>query len=282
MTQLFTEIDRVRDFLHGQHGIGLIPTMGALHQGHLSLIQRSRCQDRTVVVSIFINPLQFSPGEDYHLYPRQLERDLEFCQGLEVDAVFAPNAQEIFGLTQSTLVHPPAAMTEGLCGRSRSGHFVGVATVVTKLLNIVQPNRAYFGQKDAQQLAIIQNLVKDLNFSVEVISCPTARDNQGLALSSRNQYLTEAQKKIAPQIYASLQAAQVAFKNGEKNSDRLCQIVINHLADLPELALDYVQVVDQHTLASIECIQDSAQDFALLAIAVYLGKTRLIDNILLN
>ncbi len=288
MTQLFSKINQLHEFLASRQALsltatGLIPTMGALHQGHLSLIQRSLAQDQTTIVSIFVNPIQFAPGEDFERYPRQLEQDLALCQQAGVDAVFAPDAQEIFGenwvdSSQKTLIHPPAAITEVLCGRSRPGHFVGVATLVTKLLNIVQPQHAYFGQKDAQQVAVIKSLVKDLNLPVEIISCPIARDKQGLALSSRNQHLTEAQRIVAPQIFASLQAAQSVFINDQKDSDCLCQIVINYLANLPELKLDYLQVVDPHTMQSISSIAHSG----LLAIAVYLGKIRLIDNILLT
>jgi pantoate ligase / CMP/dCMP kinase len=285
-TALFTKNSELRQFLRnrqslGAGSIGLIPTMGALHQGHLSLIERSRQLDQTVVVSIFVNPLQFAPGEDYQQYPRLLVQDLALCNAAGVDAVFAPDRSEIWPensiktaelktdeirpLEPRTLVYPPAALTNVLCGRSRPGHFVGVATVVVKLLNIVQPQRAYFGQKDAQQLVIIQRIVNDLNLPVDII-----------------QYLSAAQKQIAPQIYASLMIAFNAFIKGEKNSDRLCNLVNNRLTNLglsaDRLRLDYLEIVDQQTLQPIDHIQDSA----LLAIAVYLDKTRLIDNILLT
>jgi pantoate ligase / CMP/dCMP kinase len=279
MTQLFTKITELREFLTDRKQIGLIPTMGALHQGHLSLIERSRQQDQVVVVSIFVNKLQFAPTEDFQQYPRQLNQDLYLCEEAGVDIVFAPDDQEIWQDRQpKTLIQPPSFLSEGLCGRSRPGHFIGVATVVVKLLNIVQPDRAYFGQKDAQQLAIIQQMVKDLNLPVEIIPCAIARDIEGMALSSRNQYLNAAEKLIAPQIYASLEVAQTAFFNGEQNSDRLLDLVQSYLANTPQLKLDYLQIVDPHSLQPLKSISENA----LLAIAVYLGKTRLIDNILLT
>jgi len=179
--------------------VGLVPTMGALHAGHLSLIERARRENAIVIVSIFVNPLQFGPTEDFQCYPRQLEEDRQLCEQLGVDAIFSPTPMELYGNrlptsdggTELTQVVPPAAMTSVLCGRSRTGHFQGVATVVTKLLNLVQPERAYFGQKDAQQLAIIRRLVTDLNLPVAIVACPIVREESGLALSSRNQYLTQ-------------------------------------------------------------------------------------------
>ena len=207
--------------------IGLVPTMGALHQGHLSLIDRAIADNKLVVVSIFVNPLQFAPTEDLSSYPRQLENDLKLCEDMGVDYVFAPAPEEMDSqgdteaLSTKTKVIPPGNMTNILCGKYRPDHFTGVATVVTKLLNIVQPDRAYFGQKDAQQLAIIRRLVKDLNLTVEIVPCPIVREESGLALSSRNQYLTESEKTQAAKIYRSLQQAKLAFSEGEIDTDAL-------------------------------------------------------------
>ncbi|MDX1977700.1 MAG: pantoate--beta-alanine ligase [Pseudanabaenaceae cyanobacterium bins.68] len=255
--------------------LGLIPTMGALHQGHLSLIERSRHTDQLVAVSIFVNPRQFAAHEDLATYPRSLDQDLQLCEQAGVDFVFAPDPSQIWPNPNPTLVYPPPELTEQLCGRSRPGHFIGVATIVLKLLNIFQPDRAYFGEKDAQQLAIIQRLVQDLNLPVKIIPCPIYRDPDGLALSSRNQYLTPSQRQIAPQIYASLRRAQTMFQQGERQAEVLIQAVLDQLP--PPFQLDYLELVDQNTLQKIGYVQSSA----LLAIAVYLGTTRLIDNIVL-
>lgn len=253
--------------------LGLIPTMGALHPGHLSLIERSRRTDQIVVVSIFVNPLQFAPHEDLATYPRTLAQDLQLCQQAGVDIVFVPDASQIWPTPNPTLVYPPPQLTTPLCGRSRPGHFIGVATIVLKLLNLFQPNHAYFGQKDAQQLAIIQRLVQDLNLPVTIIPCPTYRDAQGLALSSRNQYLTPSQRQIAPQIYAGLRQAQNCYRQGERQAEALFQVVLEKLD--PQFQVDYLELVDQNTLEKLGYVQPNA----ILAIAVYLGSTRLIDNI---
>ena len=211
--------------------IGLVPTMGALHQGHLSLIERAIAENDLVIVSIFVNPLQFAPTEDLAKYPRQLEQDLKLCQQLGVDLVFAPDTQEMNSsggtatLANTTTVIPPQNMTGGLCGKFRPDHFTGVATIVTKLFNIIQPDRAYFGQKDAQQLAIIRRLVTDLDIPVKIIACPIIREASGLALSSRNKYLTAREKEQAAQIYRSLQQAATAFTQGELNAMALINLV---------------------------------------------------------
>jgi len=275
--------------------VGLVPTMGALHAGHLSLIERARRENAIVIVSIFVNPLQFGPTEDFQHYPRQLEEDRQLCEQLGVDAIFAPTAVELYGNrlptsdggTELTQVVPPAAMTSVLCGRSRTGHFQGVATVVTKLLNLVQPERAYFGQKDAQQLAIIRRLVTDLNLPVAIVACPIVREESGLALSSRNQYLTQSQKAQAPVLFRALQQAQKVFQAGECDAsfgkplcDRttLIEVVKSELASVSDIQVEYIELVHPTTLMPLEQVDDCG----LLAIAARFGSTRLIDNVLLQ
>ena len=263
--------------------VGLVPTMGALHQGHLSLIKRAIAENEFVVVSIYVNPLQFAPTEDLSNYPRQLEPDLELCRELGVDLVFAPEPEEMNGkadtlvLEQTTAVVPPSNLTKVLCGKYRSGHFVGVATIVTKLLNIIQPNQAYFGQKDAQQLAIIRRLVKDLKIPVQIIASPIIREASGLAFSSRNQYLTATEKDQAAHIYASLHQAKLAFVRGESSSRVLIDLVKQKLT-ATEVKIQYIELVDPDSLQSIELVEQAG----LLAIAAYVGSTRLIDNVMLQ
>ncbi len=264
--------------------VGLVPTMGALHQGHLSLIQRAIAENQTVVVSIFVNPLQFAPTEDLSNYPRQLKQDLEFCREMGVDLVFAPELGEMNSsgdtqaLNSTTAVIPPRSMTEVLCGKYRPGHFTGVATVVSKLFNIIQPNKAYFGQKDAQQLAIIRRLIEDLNIPVEIVPCPIIREASGLALSSRNQYLTATEKEQAAQIYQSLQRAKLAFDNEEFDTTVLINLVKQELDPIEEVKIQYVELVNPINLQPIEQIKHTG----LLAIAAHVGSTRLIDNIVLQ
>ena len=284
---LLQTISELRSHLavHRQNSqkIALVPTMGALHQGHISLIERAIAENNIVVVSIFVNPLQFAPTEDLSNYPRQLERDLKICEELGVDVVFAPSAAEINSsgdtrsLFHTTAVIPPASMTEVLCGKYRPDHFKGVATIVTKLFNIVQPHRAYFGQKDAQQLAIIHRLVKDLSIPVEIVACPIVREASGLALSSRNQYLTSAEKEQAAGIYRSLQQAKLSFDKGLTSRD-LIDLVKQELDRVKEVKIQYVGLVDPVNLQPIEEIKQNG----LLAIAAYVGSTRLIDNIVLQ
>ncbi len=281
--------------------VGLVPTMGALHDGHLSLIERARQENTTVIVTIFVNPLQFGPTEDYQHYPRTSDRDRQLCEQAGVDVVFAPTVQEMgvgssdSGVLSSELdlknsaprtphpalftqVVPPAAMTSKLCGKSRPGHFQGVATIVTKLLNLIQPDRAYFGQKDAQQLAIIQRLVTDLNLPVEVVGCPTVREASGLAFSSRNQYLTAEQKAQAAGLYRSLQQAEKQFHAGDRHSSSLIEAVKTELAHVPSVQPEYVELVHPATLVALE----EVEEVGMLAIAAHVGAVRLIDNVLLR
>jgi len=258
--------------------------MGALHPGHLSLIQRASQDNQRVVVSIFINPLQFAPQEDLASYPQDLQRDLDLCASLGVDGVFAPSPGEFYGYgvgaglgNPVTQVQPRPYLMQTLCARSRPTHFQGVATVVTKLLGLIQPDRVYFGQKDAQQLAVIRALVQDLNLGTEVIACPIVRDTDGLALSSRNRYLNPAQRQQAPLLHQSLQAAQAQFQAGQTQAAMLLDTVRATLAQGPDLRLDYGELVDPDTLQPL----DTVDDRGLLAVAAWLGSARLIDNVIL-
>ncbi|BAZ14498.1 cytidylate kinase [Calothrix sp. NIES-4071] len=267
-----------------QTAVGLVPTMGALHQGHLSLIKRARLENATVIVSIFVNPLQFGPKEDYQQYPRTLDQDRELCEEAGVDVIFAPTPEQM-GITEKyiqesiiTQVIPPSAMISGLCGRSRLGHFQGVTTIVTKLFNLVKPDRAYFGQKDGQQLAVIKKLVIDLNLPIEIVACPTVREASGLARSSRNKYLSEPEKEQAAILYQSLQLAQTAFKAGNRNANELIALVEQCLARVNPVIVEYVELVEPTTLMPLEFIQEEG----MLAIAARLGSTRLIDNTILR
>lgn len=259
--------------------IGFVPTMGALHAGHLSLIDRARRETDRVVVSIFVNPLQFAPNEDFGRYPRQLERDRALCESAGVDVLFAPTPEEMgVNASAQTYVQPPKAMMVGLCGAFRPGHFEGVATIVTKLFNLVQPDRAYFGQKDAQQVAIIRQVVRDLHLPVEIIACSIVREANGLALSSRNQYLSDEEKIQAATLYQSLATAQKLFRTGERSSATLVQAVKLELANVPVIHPEYIELVDPMTLEPLETVTHEG----LLALAARIGSTRLIDNYVLR
>lgn len=261
--------------------IGLVPTMGALHLGHLSLIERAKQENDLVIVSIFINPLQFAPTEDYQSYPRNLEGDRSLCEKVGVDAIFVPAVEELGvgeTLSSRTQVVPPESMTAVLCGKTRPGHFQGVATIVTQLFNIVQPDRAYFGQKDAQQVAIIRRLVKDLSFPIQIVTCPTVRETSGLAKSSRNQYLNWEQKEQATVLYRSLQQAEIAFRSGKQDSEALKEIAREELATVEFVAVEYIELVDPDTLMPLNKIEQQG----LLAISARVGAARLIDNVVLK
>ncbi|NJL48051.1 MAG: bifunctional pantoate--beta-alanine ligase/(d)CMP kinase [Leptolyngbyaceae cyanobacterium SM2_5_2] len=263
--------------------VGLVPTMGGLHQGHLSLIERARQDNDIVVVSIFLNPLQFGPQEDLARYPQNPTHDLRLCEQAEVNVVFMPTPQALYGEAKPlvgalTQVVPPRAMMAVLCGPYRPGHFEGVATVVTKLLSLVAPDRTYFGYKDAQQLAIIKRLTKDLNLPGQMIGCPTVREDSGLALSSRNAYLSEAERHDATALYRGLRSAQDLFKAGERSGPVLIMAVQQCLAEVPQIHAQYVDLVHPDTLLPLETVESTG----LLAVAAYLGSTRLIDNIMLR
>ena len=230
--------------------VGFVPTMGALHAGHGSLIERARAESDFVVVSIFVNPLQFGENEDLDQYPRTLEGDRQFCEELGVDLIFAPSVDEIYGKEESVEIVPPASMTSGLCGKYRPGHFRGVATIVVKLLQLVCPNVAYFGEKDAQQLAIIKRLAQDLYLPYLIQGCPIVREASGLALSSRNQYLSEQEKSQALGLSQALIAAQSAFQSGEKDVEKLVALAQQTLQKFPEVKLQYLELVHPETLQS--------------------------------
>jgi pantoate--beta-alanine ligase len=250
--------------------------MGALHKGHLSLVRRARADDDTVVVSIFVNPTQFGPSEDYARYPRDPDRDLALLRDLGTDVVFMPPVEEMYPEGFDTYVQVEK-LSQVLEGASRPGHFRGVATVVTKLFNIVQPHRAYFGQKDAQQLAVIRRLTRDLDLPVEVVGLPTVREPDGLAMSSRNAYLSPEERKAAPVLYRSLEAAQELWRSGVRDVSLIRQRMNEVLAAEPLARVDYVSVADAETLEELETVDRPA----LVSLAVRIGGTRLIDNVTL-
>ncbi len=255
---------------------GFVPTMGYLHEGHLSLVRRARAENNHVAVSIFVNPTQFGPHEDYDRYPRDLERDLRLLEPLGVDLVFAPSVEEMYppGFQTWVIVEE---ISRPLEGAARPGHFRGVATIVAKLLNIIQPDRAYFGQKDAQQAVVIRRMVRDLNIPVEIVVCPTVREPDGLAMSSRNTYLSPEERRAATVLFRALQTAKAYYEQGERDAERLREAMRTVIQAEPLARLDYVSVADPETLQELSRVEGRA----LLSLAVYIGKTRLIDNILL-
>ena len=254
--------------------IGLVPTMGALHTGHGRLIDAARRETGCVVVSIFVNPIQFDRGDDYERYPRPLSRDVEFCSAHGVDFVFAPSAAEMYPDTPLAFVEV-AGISEHLCGQFRPGHFRGVATVVLKLLNIVQPDRAYFGEKDAQQLAVIRRMVSDLNFPVAIVEVPTVRDADGLALSSRNQLLSAEERRIAPFLILALKTARDLISGGQTRSTVIKREALRILEGYPEIRVEYLEIVGAEDMQPVAEISGSVR----VAGAIWIGKTRLIDNI---
>ena len=253
--------------------VALVPTMGYLHEGHKSLMERARKENDKVVVSIFVNPMQFGPNEDLESYPRDLDRDSKICEAAGVDLIFHPEVEEMYGPDFHAYVDMHT-LPEKLCGASRPVHFRGVQTVVSKLFHIIPADRAYFGQKDAQQLAIIRRMVMDLNFDIEIIGCPIIREEDGLAKSSRNTYLSEEERKRAVILNQSLEAAMDAINAGEKDAAKVKQIIIDMLHTCPLAKIDYVEVVSFDTIQPIEKVEGAV----LIAIAVYIGTTRLIDN----
>ncbi len=260
-----------------EDGVGLVPTMGYLHEGHLSLARRARQENALVVMSIFVNPTQFGPNEDLSHYPRDLERDLFLAEEEGVDLVFHPPPEEMYLPGHATWVDVEG-LTEHLCGASRPGHFRGVSTVVTKLFGICRPDRAYFGQKDAQQAFVIRRLTADLDLGVEVVVCPTVREPDGLALSSRNVYLTEEERAEAPVLYRALRSAEALIASGERDARLVVRDVLEVLAQSPHGRVDYVEVVDTATLQPLEILAGEV----LLALAVWFGGTRLIDNLVVR
>jgi pantoate--beta-alanine ligase len=257
--------------------IGFVPTMGALHAGHTRLLEIARQQNDFVVASIFVNPLQFDRKDDLGAYPRTFSEDLAICSSFGVDAVFAPGAEEIYPSEQLTFVEVPA-LCEHLCGQFRPGHFRGVATVVLKLFNIVRPDSAYFGQKDAQQLSVIRRMVQDLNLPINVVPVPTVREPDGLALSSRNKHLTPEQRAVAPVLYRALCRAVELLESGQRSVSVVSEEVFPLFTEIPEVRLEYFEITDPNTLRPL----DQVEGPALIAGAMFLGCTRLIDNIIVQ
>lgn len=253
--------------------VGLVPTMGYLHEGHKSLIDKAVEQNDKVVVSVFVNPIQFGPKEDLATYPRDLKRDAAMCENAGADLIFHPEKEDMYFDDFCTYVDMEG-LTEGLCGRTRPTHFRGVCTVVSKLFHIVQPDRAYFGQKDAQQLAVIRRMVRDLNFGLEIVGCPIVREKDGLAKSSRNTYLSPEERQAATILHKGLEKGEELVRAGEKSAAKVIEAVTEMIESEPLARIDYVEVVDFDSIQAVESIQGSV----LVAVAVYIGKTRLIDN----
>lgn len=268
--------EKVREWKQAGLTVGLVPTMGYLHEGHKSLMDAARKQNGRVVVSIFVNPMQFSPNEDFESYPRDLEKDAALCEAAGVDLIFHPQAEEMYAPGFCSYVDMKGLTTE-LCGKSRPIHFRGVQTVVLKLFHIVTPDRAYFGQKDAQQLAVIRRMVKDLNVGTDIIGCPIIREPDGLAKSSRNTYLSENERQAALVLSRSLKAGRALMDAGETDASVIKAAITQEIEKEPLAKIDYVDVVDFDTITPVDRV-DVTNGPVLAAIAVYIGKTRLIDN----
>lgn len=276
MEQLST-IEALRAFRGGLSGsVGFVPTLGALHEGHASLVRRSAAENDSTLVSVFVNPAQFGPGEDLHRYPRTLAEDLELCRREGVAAVFTPTSAMMYPAGFNSWVNVEG-LTDKLCGATRPGHFRGVATVVAKLFNLVQPTRAYFGMKDAQQTIIIKRMVADLNMPLEIVTCPTVREADGLALSSRNRYLNELERERALSLYRALQAAATGAAAGETDIATLKRAALAELEGNVD-RVEYAEILAADDLSEMETLDKPA----LCAIAAFVGKTRLIDNVILN
>ncbi len=264
---------QVKEWRAAGLSVGLVPTMGYLHEGHKSLIDRAVKDNDRVVVSVFVNPMQFGPAEDLASYPRDLNRDAALCEAAGADLIFHPEPENMYSDDFSSFIDMNT-LTKGLCGKSRPVHFRGVCTVVGKLFNIVQPDKAYFGQKDAQQLAVIRHMVNDLNFNLEIVGCPIIRESDGLAKSSRNTYLSPEERQAALILSRSLERGRELIEAGERNAETIKQAVTELIQTEPLARIDYVELVDWNTLEPVEQITGPV----LNAIAVYIGKTRLIDN----
>lgn len=266
--------DQVKAWKREGLTVGLVPTMGYLHEGHKSLIERAIKENNRVVVSIFVNPTQFGPNEDLDKYPRNLEKDSILCENAGASIIFHPDVEEMYFEDEATEVNIKG-LTKGLCGKSRPTHFSGVCTVVSKLFNIIPADRAYFGEKDAQQLAIIRRMVRDMNIDIEVVGCPIVREEDGLAKSSRNIYLSREERQGALVLSKSLKLAKKAIEAGVRNANDIKGLMIEYIEEEPLAKIDYVEIVQSDTLENIGQVKGSI----LIAIAVYMGKTRLIDNI---
>jgi pantoate--beta-alanine ligase len=257
--------------------IGLVPTMGFLHEGHLSLMRCARSENDLLVVSIFVNPTQFGQGEDYEEYPRDLQRDSEMAESVGVDVIFAPTPEDMYPTGYATFVNVER-ITEKMCGASRPGHFRGVTTVVAKLFNLIHPNRAYFGQKDAQQSVVIKRMAVDLNFDVKIIVMPTVREKDGVAISSRNRYLNPEGRQAALVLSRSLRTAKELIESGQRDTAEILHKMMEVIEAQPLAKIDYIAIVDADTLDDLDIVRGKV----LIALAVFIGKTRLIDNILLD
>lgn len=265
---------QIKDWKQKGLTIGFVPTMGALHEGHVSLIRQAIKENDRVVVSIFVNPTQFNDKEDFHTYPRTIEMDTKVCENEKVDAIFYPSVDELYSKKRATTVSISGLSTY-LCGEKRPGHFDGVCLIITKIFNIIQPDKAYFGQKDAQQGVIIKRLVEDLNYDTHIIMCPIIREEDGLAKSSRNKNLSNEERKSACILVKSLKQAHDMLKNGEKDANKIIKIIKNIIKSEPLAIIDYIEIVDIDRLQPVQQIKDAV----LVAIAVYIGKVRLIDNL---
>lgn len=266
--------NRVKSWKAQGLSVGLVPTMGFLHEGHQSLIERAAAENDRVVVSDFVNPTQFGAGEDLDSYPRDIARDEEVCRKAGADLIFHPEPSEMYFSDACTMVDMYGNLTSELCGKTRPIHFRGVCTVVSKLFNIVTPDRAYFGQKDAQQLAVIKRMVRDLNFDIEIIGCPIIREEDGLAKSSRNTYLSEEERKAALSLSKAVKLGISMAEAGEKSALKITEAMTQVVEEEPLAKIDYIKAVNAH---SIEPVSEMSGE-VLVAMAVYIGKTRLIDN----
>ena len=278
--QIIKNISELRTIIKGWRkdglSVGLVPTMGYLHEGHKSLIDRAVKENDRVVVSDFVNPTQFGPNEDFESYPRDINADAALCEGAGADVIFNPEADEMYDNALTTV--NMTDITEVLCGKTRPTHFSGVCTVVSKLFNIVTPDRAYFGQKDAQQLCVIRKMVKDLNFDIEIIGCPIVREEDGLAKSSRNTYLNPEERKAALCLSRALQLGKSKILDGEESADKIVKIISEEIQKEQLARIDYVEAVDYNNLKPLNKIEKPL----LCAVAVYIGKTRLIDNFIIE
>lgn len=279
---IITTISELQSYLNEKRSkglsIGFVPTMGFLHEGHLSLIRAAKSENDVVVVSDFVNPTQFGPNEDFESYPRNIERDTEMAINAGADVIFYPSVTEMYPNGSSTFVEVEGNITHVLCGASRPTHFKGVTTVVNMLFNIVQPNNAYFGQKDAQQVAVLMKMVNDLHMNLEIVTCPIVRESDGLAMSSRNTYLSEEERIQAVILNKALVKGKETFQNGERNVAELVSIISEKINEMPLALIHYVSILDFPSLESIDTIKKDA----LAAVAVKFGKTRLIDNVILH
>ncbi len=274
IAKTISDLKQMRMNLSGS--VGFVPTMGYLHDGHLSLVKQSKDINSATIVSIFINPTQFSPTEDFNSYPRDISQDKKKLEQVKADILFIPSAEEMYPQGFNTRIEI-VGLTEQIEGKSRPGHFTGVATVVLKLFNIVQPTRAYFGQKDAQQVLVIKKMASDLNTNIEIVTCPTIRESDGLAMSSRNIYLEPGERKAATVLYKSLTSAKKQWGKGERRASVLRDNMISMINREPLAALDYVSIADSTTLKELSLLDRPA----LISIAVKIGNTRLIDNIVI-